>query len=929
MRSLFRKLTWWRERRRKEAELREELQFHLDEEAEERKERGLPADQAKRAAAVDLGNATLVQEDTRTLWTWTPLEQLAQDLRYALRMMRRNRAFTALACLSLALGIGANTAIYSFMDSILLRSLPVVDPGSLMVVKWRSGPVNFGSRNSGSEFVLRSINGSTYREGGGVGASIFPYPAFERLQQASPQVFSSLFAYQPTPRLTVLIQGQAEQAKGQYVTGDFFRGLAVSPAAGRLILGDDDKAGAPPVAVLSMGYSKRRFGGPAEATGQSILINNVAFTVIGATPSEFFGVDPGTAPDVYLPLHADLLLDSSAAAVHLNPNYYWLEMMGRLRPGVSKDQAQAVLSAAFAQWVVTTAENDRERANLPVLRLDEGAGGLDTLRRRYSQPLYVLQAMVGLILAMACANTANLLLARASARRREMAVRLSIGAGRFRLVRQLLTETVLLATISGALGVLFAVAGIRILTVLLANGPEGFTLQPELNGRVLAVTSGLSLLCGLLFGLAPALQSTQPALMPSLKDRSAAGAPQARLRGGVRRPSLIQTLVVAQIAISLLLLVGAGLFLRTLANLQSIPLGFNRDGLLLFDVNAPQAGIPAVKAADFYAELQRRLSEIPGVKDATLSHSSLIKAGRSHPIVADGELAHGTRLLHTGPGFFKTMQIPILHGRAIEEGDRQGTRPVVVVSDLFAKTFLKDENPVGRSIQLRVPRGGGIPGTTPLDLEIIGVAKTARYGPLRRDNPPVVYLAYAQVLVAPLWAMTYALRSDGDPLRAAVTVRQVVNAADSRVPVTNLRTQAGEVDQTLNQEIVFARLCSAFAALALVIACVGLYATTAYAVVRRTNEIGIRMALGARRGAVVWMVLRDVCALATVGVALSVPIATSTSRLLQSFLFDLQPEDPRALSLAVVILLGAALMAGYGPARRASRVDPLVALRHD
>ena len=923
MSELLRKLKWWLQRRTKEEQLREELEFHREEEEDERRARGLPADEAKRAAALDLGNVTLLQEDTRTLWTWTPLEQLAQDLRYATRTMLKNWAFTGLAALSLALGIGANTAIYSFMDAILLRSLPVAHPESLVVVKWRSPPFAFGGRRTGgSEFVMRSINGTFYRDPAGVTGAIFPFPAFELLQQAHTHVLSSLFAYHPTGNLTVMVKGESEQAKGHYVSGDFFRGLAVPPAAGRLILADDDKAGAPLVAVLSAGYSKRRFGGgAAEAAGQPVLINNVSFAVAGVTPQEFFGVDPGAAPDVYLPMQAGLLLDRDAATARLDPNYYWVQMMGRLREGTSRAEAQAALETPFSQWVALTAENDRERANLPRLRLEEGAGGLDSLRRRYSQPLYVLQAMVGLILVMACANTANLLLARASARRREMAVRLSIGAGRWRLVRQLLTETVLLAGISGALAILFAVAGIKVLTQLMANGPEAFTLQPELNWRVLGVTMTLSLLCGILFGLAPAIQSTRPAIMPSLKDRSAG--PHAR-RAGARRPSLIQALVVAQIAISLLLLVGAGLFVRTLRNLQSVPLGFNGDGLLLFDVNAPQAGYPAPKVADFYADLRDRFSQIPGTKDATLSHSSLIKAGRSHPILVDGQPAMGTRLLHTGPEFFKTMQIPILKGRPIDEGDRQGTRPVAVVSEQFAAAFLKDENPVGRHIALRPGRQQNL-----VDLEVVGVAKTVRYGPLKYENPPVVYIPYAQVLVPPLQGMTYALRTEGDPMSSAPVIRQLVNRADARVPVTNLRTQSAEIDQSMSQEIAFARLCSTFAALALVIACVGLYATTAYAVARRTNEIGIRMALGARSGGVIWMVLRDVCALATIGVAISIPVATSASNLIESFLFDMQPNDPRALSLAVAILLTAALLAGYAPARRASRVDPIVALRHE
>jgi macrolide transport system ATP-binding/permease protein len=914
MTSLFRKFTWWVQRRRKENELREELEFHLANEADERQADGLSEDQASWAARRDLGNVTLLREDTRTLWTWSPLEQLAQDLRYALRMMFKNRAFTALAALSLALGIGANTAIYSFMDSILLRSLPVSDPASLVVVKWRSRPIN------GSEFVAHSVDGRFYNDPAGRTASIFPFPAFERLQEVASPVLSSLFAYKRAGNVNVMIKGEAELAKGEYVSGGFFRGLAVSPVAGRLILADDDRAGAAPVAVLSMGYSQRRFGGAANATGQPILINNVPFTVIGVAPAEFFGVDPAEAPHVYLPMRASLLFGPGAAQGFVDQNYYWVEMMGRLRPGVGLAQAQAALMGPFAQWVASTATTDGERANLPVLHLEEGAGGLDTLRRQYSKPLYALWAMVGLILAIACANTANLLLARASARKREMAVRLSIGAGTFRVVRQLLTESVLLASLSGALGILIAVAGIRVLTRLLANGQEGFTLHAELNWHVLVVTLGLSLICGLLFGLAPALQLARPAVMPALKDTSVTER-RARVRHGIPRPSATQALVVAQIAISLLLLVAAGLFVRTLANLQSISLGFNRDNVLLFEVNAPQAGYPQPKVAAFYAELRHRLSEIPGVRHATLSHASLIRASRQHPITVNGVPAPGTRILQTGPSFFTAMQIPMLRGREIEDRDRHGTLPVAVVSDLFARTYFGEENPVGRRIK--------VGGSSSLDPEIIGVAATARYGGLKGSIPPVVYLSYAQVPSSQLRGMTFALRTDGDPLGYVGAVRTIVHEADARVPVTNVKTQAADIDQTINQEIVFARLCSAFAILALVIACVGLYGTMAYTVARRTREIGIRMALGARRGLVIWMVLREVCVLAALGLAISVPIALGTSRLIESFLFEMKPNDPRALALAVAILLSAALLAGYGPARRASRVDPMIALRHE
>ncbi len=381
-----------------------------------------------------------------------------------------------------------------------------------------------------------------------------------------------------------------------------------------------------------------------------------------------------------------------------------------------------------------------------------------------------------------------------------------------------------------------------------------------------------------------------------------------------------QALVVAQVAISLLLLVAAGLFVRTLSNLQSIDVGFNRDNVLLFEVNASQAGYTHSAAATFYADLQRRMSAMPGVRAATLSHASLISAGRKLPVKVNGQPTDH-RILQIGPAFFTTMQIPVLSGRQFDERDQQGSAPVAVVSELFAKTYFGNDNPIGRSITFG--------SRDPRDLEVIGVAATVRYGGLKRDIPPVVYLPYAQVTSPPLQQMIFALRTDGDPLRYVGAVRDMVRRAEPRVPVTNVKTQVAEIEQTINQEIVFARLCSAFAILALVIACVGLYGTMTYAVARRTNDIGIRVALGARRRTVVWMVLREACVLTALGLTISVPVALVTSQLVESFLFDMKANDPGAMMTAVAILVIAGLMAGYVPAWRASRISPMIAIRQD
>ncbi|HEV8415300.1 MAG TPA: ABC transporter permease, partial [Bryobacteraceae bacterium] len=877
------------------------------------------------------GNITLFKEDSRAMWTWTFWEQLGQDLRYALRTMANNKAFTALAALSLALGIGANTAIYSFIDSILLRSLPVQDPQSLVMLNTRSQPRNASpSQAKGKQAKRESVMHSSMTTSGssfsdpktGFNAGVFPYPAFE-LFQKSDSIFSIVFAYYGTGPLNLSIKGQADVANGEYVSGDFFRGLGVPPAAGRLIAGDDDKAGASAVAVVSYSFSQKRFGGAANAERQSILINNVPFTVIGVAPPEFFGVDPANSPDFYLPMRANLALSPGpfiSANSYLDGNFYWIEIMARLRPGVSMEQAQATLAPQFQQWVLSTASNTGERSDLPKLLIKEGAGGLDSLRRQYSKPLYVLLTLVGLILAIACANIANLLLSRATARRREMAVRLSMGAGRWRVMRQLLTESVLLASLGGVLGIVFATWGIRVLTALLANGRENFTPRAELNWHVLGVTLALSVLTGVLFGLAPAIQSTHVDVIPALKE-SRAGGSGGRNRRSFLHLNLSQVLVVSQIAISLLMLVTAGLFVRSLSNLQTIDLGFNRENVLLFELNARQAGHQDSDILTFYSDLQKRFNAMPGVRNATLSRGSLVGGGTMGTIIMAGGVQQASNLvLPVGPSFFTTMQIPMLLGREIEERDQPGSVAVAVVNELFAKTAFGDDNPLGQHISIGRPLR---------ELEIVGVSKTARYAGLKQDNQPVVYIAYNQGAFGQVSQMSFELRTAGNPLNYVNTVREIVHQADPRVPLSNPRTQAAQVDHSINQEIIFARLCTGFALLGLVIACVGLYGTMSYNVARRTNEIGIRMALGAQRGGVIWIVLRQVFVLAIAGLAIGLPVALATSKLVESFLFGMKPDDPLAIGVAVAVLIAAAVLAGYAPARRASKIDPMVALRHE
>ena len=843
-------------------------------------------------------------------------EQFLRDVKYAVRMLAASPLFSAMAVLSLALGIGANTAIYSFMDAILMRALPVQNPDSLIVFNWHA---------KAHPGVIHSSSGSQWRDAG-ITSGNMPYVFFDQVREGN-EVLASAFGFANAGRLNLQIRGQADIVNAQYVTGGFFSGLGVPPAAGRLIDFTDDRAGAPSVVVVTYGFAQRRFGDAAKAVGQPMLISENPFTIIGVTPPEFFGADASRQQDLYVPVHANILLEQiygrDVAVRYTEASNYWLQMLGRLRPGVTRQQAEAVLAPMFQRWVESTAKNDKERVDLPVLRVKEGAGGLDALRRQYSQPLYVLMTMVALILAIACANIANLLLARATARRREMALRLSLGASRPRVIRQLLTESVVLALAGGVLGMAFAKWGISALTALLANGRENFTLHAQLNWHVLALTIALSVATGALFGLAPALQSTRVDLVSALKQ-TRGGERKLRFHSRLRL-SLSQVLAVAQIAISLLLLVAAGLFARTLGHLNAVALGFNREHLLLVSVNARQGGYKDDALIRFYDNLRQRFGGLPGVRSVSVSNYVLVSNttnSTNGSIPGRTDSINDIDVLTVGPGFFSTMQIPILLGREIGERDNATSPHAAVVNEVFAQQVFGGENPLGRHFLL-----GGRQNAN--DFEIVGVAKNARFDSLKGDVPKAVYVPYSQNLRQALGSMVYQLRVSGDPLAMAANARRVLRDADPRLPVSNITTQSEQIDQTIGQERTFATLCTCFAVLAVAIAFVGLYGMMAYSVARRTNEIGIRMALGAERARLMWGVLREVLTMALLGLAIGLPAALATTKFVGAYLFQMKPNDPAALSAAAIVLLAAAVLAGYGPAWRASRVDPWTALRDE
>ncbi len=907
---------FWRWKQR-DNDLNDEIAHDLAADAEERIGSGIPRAEAELASRRDFGNVLLLKEDVREIWIWASLQRLSQDVRYGLRTLRSNLLFTSMAVLSLALGIGANTAIYSVMDALMLRALPVKDAGDLAILNWRT--------KISDPDVVRDHAGPDYPvPGGGVESPDFPWQVYELFRNHN-NSFSTLFAYKDAGRLNLIVKGHAEAGSVEFVSGNFFSGLGINPAVGRLLADSDNRAGSSQVAVISFEYWRQRFNADPSAIGQSIKLDNIPFTIAGVAAPEFYGVSSGSAPLVYIPIFNRLALFNRGEekAMFIDPHNYWVGIMGRLRPGVTLERAETELSAPFHRYVLASAANDRERTDLPALWMQEGGSGVDSLRRRLSKPLLVLMTMVTLILAIACANIANLLLSRSAGRRREIAVRLSLGASRLRVMRQLLTESLMLSLPGGLLGLGVAAVGIRFLLWLLSGVEDGMYLRVGIDGRILAFTLCIALATGIVFGIAPAIQATQVDITPALKETRASSP---RRRG--RFIGLSQLLVVSQITLSLLLVLGAALFVRTLANLHSVEVGFNPEHLLTFRLDARQAGYKDAQLRTLYARLDEQFRALSGVRATAMSDMPLVanwtsRVGLYVPGIPKrkGRGGPGTSLVLVGPMFFETMQLPIALGRSIDAHDVDGAPLAAVVNQTFAKKYFPNQNPIGKQFGIN---------SDVANITIVGVARDARYSSLKDEIPPVTYLAYFQnALKGQPGSAIFELRTAADPLMIAQTVRKVVHAAAPQVPVTDMMTQIQIIDSTIIQERTFADLCVAFAVLALVIAGVGLYGTMAYAVSRRTNEIGIRMALGAERHRIISMVLGEVLVLAVAGLSIGLITAWSAQSAIRSFLFGVKAADPLTILWATGILFTALILAGYAPARRASRVEPLSALRHE
>jgi predicted permease len=1016
--------------RRMLEELDEDIRDHIERETQDNIERGMPPEEARYAAMRKFGNVTRVKEETREVWSFVWLEQLLQDVRYGFRMLAKSPGFAAVAILTLALGIGANTAIFSLIDAVLLRSLPVENPSQLVLLQWsaRNSPNIHGYQSAGDclndlRFGAKNPSGCSFSE-----------PMFREIAQSD--FFSGTAAFANTGRLSVTGNGAAAVINGQLVSGDFFRTMGLKPAAGRLLDAIDDMPSSAPVAVLNYGYWQSAFGGSRDVVGRTIELNNVPFTIVGVAEQRFTGITPGSDYDVWLPLSNGQRISSVRGWQNRQSDvgYWWLTIVGRLKPGTQLTQVQAGVSGLFqnealhgavplfhsgetagapgpgavggakarpgmffgagpgpagggglpsmpgplpqpgpgqgpvavrgeapggptpqsggnkpvflpgprggvpggpnAPEMASGPKTLSTAADNPQVTLVPAQTGLTGARAQYSDPLYVLMLAVGIILLIACANVAGLMLARGAARQKEMAVRLALGAGRARVVRQLLTESVMLSVLGGTLGILFAYWGAHaIVSFVSSNQPRPLGFATGVDLRVLGFTVGVSLVTGILFGIAPTLRSTRVDLTPTLKD--GAGSSASSGHGGGNWFSIGNGLVVAQVALAVVVLAGAGLLVRTLQNLRSIDVGFDSHNILIFGIDPTLIGYKGAQVDAFYHDLQGRLAETPGVKSASYSMLPLLSNGLMvtmfHWPGTPQDQESEADMLGVGPNFFETLHIPFLAGRGFNASDfkltasNDGTAPTlaptpVIVNQAFVEKYLGKENPLGKQFgqaeaDANHPRSPGY--------EIIGVVRDAKYNSLRREIHAMMYAPQS------MGGASFELRTAADPQAILPAIREVVAQVNTNLPLFDVKTESEQIDRLLFQERLVARLSGFFGLLALVLACVGLYGLLSYEVSRRTREIGIRMALGAHPGRVLKLVLRQGVLLAIVGAGVGIGVALGLTRYLASMLYDVRANDPLTMIAVAVLLTVVALAACYIPARRAMRVDPLVALRYE
>ncbi len=831
------------------------------------------------------------------------MAHLWQDVRFALRTLKKSPVFVAVAVLSLALGIGANTAIFSLVDQILLRLLPVKDPEQLVLL-WGQGQ-HYGSNN---------------------GPNKLSYPMYQDFR-AHNEVFSGMFA-RYNMAMSVSSDGKTERVDGEIVSGTYFPVLGVGAAIGRVFDENDDKViGGAPYAVLSYRYWISRFAGSPSVIGKKLILNGYPITVVGVSQAGFDGTDPTSSPQIRVPLIMKAELDQLNFYSLTNRRGRWVNVFGRLKPGVSMEQAKASLQPFFHQMLNMEVQEQGFSRTAPEVKqaflrmwmdLIPASKGRSNLRRQFSSSLLVLTAIVGLVLLIACANVANLLIARATARQKEIAVRLALGASRGRIISQLLVESFVLAFSGGVAGLVLAIWMDRALVAFMPTGSSPLPLSTSPDWRILIFTLGVSILTGLIFGLIPALQSTRPQLAGTLKDQvgSIAGGTSVKLR---------KALVAAQVTLSLLLLIGAGLFIRSLRNLKDLDPGFRTSNLITFAVDPTLNGYKPDRTRDFYRQLRDGLDAIPGVGSSTLAVVPVLADNEwDNSMTVEGYAAAPTKMPdphmnYISPNYFKTMEAPLLLGRDFRVSDDKGAPKVCIVNETFAKKYFAGGSAVGRHV------GQGSDPGTKLDIEIIAVAKDTKYENMREEIPEEIYMPYQQMNF--VLGMAVYVRTARDPEQTFSAVRRTVNGLDANLPVFEMKTLEKQMDESLITERLVASLSSAFGFLATILASVGLYGVMAYMVAQRTREIGVRMALGAGQNDVVWLVMREVLVLAGIGIAVGLPAAWALSRFVKNQLYGIAPTDGLTIALSTVGIAAVALLSGYMPALRATRIDPMRALR--
>jgi macrolide transport system ATP-binding/permease protein len=945
----------FRRRKRRDEELNEEIQGHLELAARENMESGLAPKDAQTAARHEFGSIALAEEVTRDMWGGRWFADLLQDIRFALRTLRKSPGFTAVAVLTVALGVGANTAIFSFIDAVLLRSIPVRDPQQLVVFNWsaRANPKLQGHHTYGD-----------CADQTGSGDCSFSIP-FYKTVRAQTGAFSGMAAFAGPLDVDLSGNGAASIVRGLYVSGDFFSTLGVSTFIGRPLAPSDDSPSATPAIVLNYAYWVRTFGAAPSVVGRTVRLDSTTVTIVGVADPHFTNLTPGKPLDLFIPFSvADSVRGKwwrSGGRV-ADPTNWWVVILGRLKPGLSIGQAQADATTIFRNEMLHGAAQLFKSGDGPIVFLRPVRSGLDGETSQIAPALYVTMVIVAFILLIACANVAGLTLARSASRQKEIAVRLALGARRARIIRQLLTESVLLAVAGGALGVLVAVWGVGAIASLLSYGsdqPFPFAVAPD--WRVLLFTIAITSFTGILFGLAPALRGSRVDLTPSLKE-SASSLPGAAAHAG-RRLRLGDALVVAQVALSMVVLVGAGLLVRTLRNLRAINPGFDAQNVLLFGLDPVLAGYSDQQTQQLYSNLQQRFATLPGVISVSYSEDSLLdggwSAGSVHVDGAPPKQNANSGELPVGLNFFSTMRIPILAGRSFTSADfaaaaatnaaqkarddaAESANPAsspaspsptaldeayyhsvpvpLVVNESFARKYLGNKNPVGLHMgnadRDDVPNPG--PGYT-----IVGIVGDTKYAYLRRATAPIIFLPLVSN------SAHFELRIAANPTAMVKNVREIVSQAGDNLPLTDVRTQTEQIDQILFQERLMSRLSSFFAALALALACIGLYGLLSYEVGRRTRELGIRVVLGAQHRDLSRLVIRQGILLALIGTAIGIVAAVGVTRFLSAMLYDVRANDPLTMVGVAALLIIVAFAACYIPARRAMKVDPMVALRYE